>query len=89
MQLASALHVAREDVNEVEIGLVPFGEVDGGFVGDDLRVCESIGFVDGFRGFGWKALFDVVCFCLSVMPKSEVDDKAHVLCQTRFRSVRV
>ena len=70
MQLAGALHQAREDVDEVEAGFALFGEIDGGLVGDDLRVCESFGFVDGFCGFGWKACFDVVCYCSSATLES-------------------
>ena len=53
-------------MDEVEAGFARFGEIDGGFVGDDLRVCESFGFADGFSDFGWKACFGVVCFCSSV-----------------------
>lgn len=40
-------------MDEVEAGFALFGEIDGGLVGDDLRVCESFEFGNGFSGFGW------------------------------------
>lgn len=53
----------------VETGLALFGEIGGGFVGDDLRVCASFELGDAFCGFGWKALSDIVCFYSSVTLK--------------------
>jgi len=67
VQLAGALHEAREDVDEVETGFALFDEVHGGFVGDDFRVCESFEVGDVFCHLGWKALSDVVCFCSLAM----------------------
>lgn len=67
VQLAGALHEPGEDVNDVEPGLALFGEIQGGFVCDDLGVCESFEFIGAVCRFGWEALFDIVCFCLLVM----------------------
>jgi hypothetical protein len=61
------LHEPGEDVNDVEPGLALFGEIQGGFVCDDLGVYESFIFVGAVCGLGWEALFDIVCFCSLVM----------------------